>query len=412
MQAGLNVVISTGSGGGSTGNIFWGSGADLEFQGLTGQSLTLQTDPLDTGREVDIQGAVYDFSTTSGEPTPGDQFSLNVVTGGSDGLVTLTYVVTNGGAVNVASGAAGIKLSSNYTFNQQYLGTNGGNLALTGNVLLETNVTLDTTLTESHLPAVGGNLSISGTVDGDGQQENLFLATDNGTISLGGDLGGVNQLLSSVDVYGNLVLTADLTITVQNYFELDTGLLDIGSNTLTVDTGILVIGGGQDISATLTGTGTVAASFAGVNTNGIVASPERVEHPRHPAILDGNTEFRGGSQLQVGLGATPDLLHVTGTAQVDSGAELTIGSGQLGDTTPQPVLTADGGLTGTFTYAATPIDLGGVHRRPSRRTIRPAPSSSGKFPSTWRLNRAAPSTWHRPMPTASAPSRPRPMTRS
>ena len=150
-------MISTGSGGGSTGNISWGSGADLDFNGLSAHSLTLQTDPSDTGREVDIEAGIHD---SANNPGPADQLSLNVLTGGSDGLVTLTYVMTNGGAVNVTSGAAGIKLASNNSAGFQLLATNGGSLGLTGNVLLETDAVMDTTVNGTGVPYVGGNLSI------------------------------------------------------------------------------------------------------------------------------------------------------------------------------------------------------------------------------------------------------------
>ena len=153
------------------------------------------------------------------------------------------------------------------------------------------------------------------------------------------------------------MLTADLTVTAQNGFILDQGLLDVGSHTLTVNgaVGGLVIGDGSD-AAMLTGTGTVAANMA-VNNNGTVAPGE--PNTLGTLEIDGGISFNGGSQLLVSLGATPDLLHVTGGTNLAFGTELTIASGQLSNSTPQPVLTADGGLTGTFNYTATPIDLAG-----------------------------------------------------
>src|SRR4051812_1779067 len=107
LQSGLDVVISTGSGGGSTGNILWNSGADLDFSGAGTHSLTLQTDSLDTAREVDIEANLFQTAFLIE-----DRLSLNVLTGGSDGSVTVHGVDTNGGALQVVSGNAGIKLNS------------------------------------------------------------------------------------------------------------------------------------------------------------------------------------------------------------------------------------------------------------------------------------------------------------
>jgi len=344
-QAGQDVVVSTGSGGGGTGNITWESAADLDIQGLGKHSLTLQTDAGDSGREITIYSNI-----TDNNPAAADQLTLKVLTGGADGFVFAQNINTGGGALQITSGSSGICLDGNE------LQTGGGSLTLTGNVSMETGVTMDTT--RSAFAQTDGALSIFGTVDGEGTPESLTLNSGAGVITLGGDLGAGNNL-STLDVNGTLQLTTDRTITVQTSFTLDTGLLDVtGTNTLTINTGTFQIGDGlSNTPATLTGTGTVhAASTIQVASNGAVA-PGGV-NVLGSLTIDGSIEFQDGSQLLVDLGPAPDQLHVTGSATLDSGALLEGGSGLLSGPGSFTVLAADGGLTGTFANTAGEIVLG------------------------------------------------------
>lgn len=348
-QAGLDVRVSTGTGGNDTspGNITWRSGADLDLQGLGAHALTLQTDLGDSVRDVTI-----DASLVNTDPAYWDQLTFKVETGGDFGAVSLQTVATHGGAISVVAGSSGIRLNGD-------LSTTLGDLSLTGNVLLGNSVVLDTTEADTS-PLAGGALSVSGTLDGHDQMHDLTLITGSGAISLGGDLGGVEQHLGTLVVLGNLTLTTDRTVTVQTAFTVHLGVVDLDGHTLTMHGGTFQVGDGPaDLPATLTGTGTVRADVpVQVGENGVVA-PGGVD-TAGTLLIDGNLVFQADSRLLLDLGGpvdAQDMVQVLGSATLDVGAQLVGGSGSLPPGFQYAALIAMS-LTGTFIDTAGPVLLG------------------------------------------------------
>ena len=222
-----------------------------------------------------------------------------MLTGGSDGLVTLTFVITNGGAVNVVSGAAGIKFNSNIERRPQYLGTNGGNLTLTGNVLLETYVTLDTSLTEASSPTWEATCRFPAPSMGTARRKAWFSPATTERSAWAAIWAASSRISAAWTCMATWCSTADRTITVQNYFELDTGLLDIGSHTLTVDTGNLYIGDGYSAnSATLTGRDRHRVQFHRGGRQQWRGGPGRQPNTLGTLQIDGSIEFQAAASCK------------------------------------------------------------------------------------------------------------------
>lgn len=347
-DAGFHVVVSTGDGGGSTGNIEWRAGVDAYFSGSADfprfRTLTLRTDPLDSGRHVDIQANLFGFPDNNSP-----FFGLHIDTGGPDGAVTLQQVDVAGGPLVVTSGAAGIVLHGD-------LSTHGGDLRLTGDVLLENSVALTTN--DGLSPFALDTVYLVGTVDGAGDLKDLRITASN--VSLDADLGGVRHQLGNLTVVGGVSVQSDRVVTVQGQFTLAEGKLELAAHELMVHTGQFVIGDGFSAAfATLSGVGTVRADQQiQVAANGVV-SPGGLHFPG-TLHIDGDIAFQRDSKFVVDLdvffNATGDNLHATGTITLDAGAMLYGGDGVLGGSALE-ILTADDGLTGTFANTMAPIGL-------------------------------------------------------
>jgi len=216
--------------------------------------------------------------------------------------------------------------------------------------------------------ASGSTGTLGGT--GDTSVTTLNLAdstlTNNGTgtVSIGtatvagGSTGVINGSgdieLTTADVDGTLTISSVLTGT-GSLTKTGTGLLRLtGTNTYTgattVDEGSLSVDGSVtssvtvDADATLMGTGTI---FGDVINNGTVAPGNSIG----TLTVNGNYTQNAGStyEVEVNSAGQSDSLVITGTATLNGGTvSVLAGSGAYDTTTLYTILSATGGVTGTF----------------------------------------------------------------
>jgi YVTN family beta-propeller protein/autotransporter-associated beta strand protein len=224
------------------------------------------------------------------------------------------------------------------------------------------------TLTLSGVNAYAGATVISGGTLAGGAA-NTFSAASATTINTGGtlDLGGFAQTINAVTLAGgalqNGALTGAVTSTGGTIFGLGGSAsltttsgttLVLGTNTYagptTVNGGILdVIGSITDPTinsgGTLTGTGTVGTTQ--VNSGGIFAPGSGV--PGSSMTIAGNLAFQSGAIYLVQVNpATASFATVTGTAALGGATVNAIFAGGSYISKRYTILTASGGVSGTF----------------------------------------------------------------
>lgn len=178
----------------------------------------------------------------------------------------------------------------------------------------------------------GGDVSIA---------QNAFMRFEqNGGGSYGGTISGYGDFRVSVGGGNFLRLTGD-----SSDFQ---GWTSVISGGLMIDG---VLGGGVDIfdGTVLAGTGTVGT--ANINPGATIAPGNSIG-----TLRLGEIHFRGGSTYEVEVNAEgqSDLIDVSGTAILEGGAvRVVAGTGSYAASTQYTILTADGGVTGTFTDGVT-----------------------------------------------------------
>lgn len=163
------------------------------------------------------------------------------------------------------------------------------------------------------------------------------IIAEGGVTSLMGDLSGFTGMASASS---NATLNFGAASTFAGDLEVDTGGTLIANNTMA---GAVVVNDG----GTLKGSGTVGG--VAVASGGIVAPGNSIG----TINIAGNITFAGGSFLDNELNASgaTDLTHATGTATITGGTvrllpELSSDNILIGNV--YTVLTADGGVSGTF----------------------------------------------------------------
>ncbi|ALM82955.1 hypothetical protein ASB57_08290 [Bordetella sp. N] len=352
----------------------------LTFNGGTLQN----TAAITTDRAVVLNAAGGIFQTDA------DYTSTGIISGSGGLTKTGAATLTLGGAntytggTTVTAGTLAISANENLGTAQSSVVLNGGTLQITTALSLNRDVVLG---------AAGGTLRTDADVTNGGQisGEGGLTKTGAGTLTLTGPITYLGTttieegvLLSPAANLGSNPITNDATLAVQqdtagqldgaingtgNLIKLGAGRLNLTgggdmSGTAFVRAGTLSINGSLanttvevDSGGTLGGNGTVGAIT--VRGGGTVAPGNSVGTLR----ANGNYVQETGSTYVVELeGTSSDRIVVAGTATVQSGAILTPVNDATGTSgslfkvgTRYTVLSAAGGLTGTYTLTQTPL---------------------------------------------------------
>lgn len=178
-----------------------------------------------------------------------------------------------------------------------------------------------------------------------------FLANEidfgDGTGSLIFNFGGADLTFQSRIEGSGQIAIANGTVIYEGNGSAFTGDTDITGGTLHLDNATL--GGTLSVSGwgTLSGTGTVGDATV---SSGATVTPGG--SGVGTLTVDGNLVFDAGATYEVDVNTTTgasDLLHATGTATVTGGSVLHVGpSSGYAANQSYVILSADGGLTGTF----------------------------------------------------------------
>ena len=348
-------------------------GATLEIQAgirVEDEKLTI------TGDGVDGRGALFsrgsnDTGTRFGSSNGGDQStvfldgdaSIGVGTAGNQllvGAIQGAGDLTKKGAGTLVIGKAS-NYDGNFEVEQGHVSTRsngvrnglsvaaGASVGQVGNNGVNSggDVVLDGTL-DLNERSDAGNLAASvGRLDGDGRVTvsnptsgatgTLTLNGSTGDGTFAGTIDGAVSIIKSGDdvqtLSGNLTQTGTTTVN-------DGALLINGTHT---GGGTYTVNGG-----TLGGAGSISASVR-VNDGGTLTSGERASRRTNTLNVGGNLTLAAGSTLVTETNDTEsDRIAVAGSAAIAGGLDLEAASG-LVDYSPLALLTANAGVTGTFT---------------------------------------------------------------
>ncbi|MEJ1169275.1 autotransporter outer membrane beta-barrel domain-containing protein [Variovorax sp. CCNWLW235] len=289
----------------------------------------------------------YTGSTTIGGGTLALAGAGSVATSSqviADGTFDISGVSAAGTSVQRLSGSGAVMLGGKAltltaaadTFSGAIAGT--GSLALAGGaqVLTGTNTYTGGTAISATSTLQLGDGGTSGSIVGNVVNDGTFVFNRANRLDLGGDIsgsGGIRQVGTGMtNLTGNSAAFA--------------GTTTVEAGTLAVNG---ALGGAMSVLATgrLQGSGTVGGS---ATVNGTVAPGNSIG----TLSINGNfTQFAGSTyQVEVDPASTAsDLLRVGGSASIASGAQLNVvraGSGSFGIGTRYTVLSADGGVIGTY----------------------------------------------------------------
>ncbi|MGB9430193.1 MAG: hypothetical protein WCC11_10040, partial [Gammaproteobacteria bacterium] len=273
---------------------------NLSAAGVTGKVLIAGANiSINTGSNIDFSHAVGINGVTAG----GQSLAINSGTGAVflpvvGSLTVLKTLSVNGGTITLADVTT--SGSQSYTGNVQ-LGGNLSSLAI-GNVTVSGNLAL---LTDATLDAIGGDIGISGTVNG---AHALALTAPSGQVTMGGAVGGSTPLTSLTINSATANLGSVTTSGSQNYQSTTTNLAGV----LNSRAGGINFSGMLDIGAT----STIQANA--INFNGGASSV------RGNAILTLLPETSG---LAINLGGSGSGLTLNNTAMNGYNGALYIGTG-------------------------------------------------------------------------------------
>lgn len=267
---------------------------------------------------------------------------------GSGGLSVTTLNLAGGAFTNNGGGNVDIGTTTVATGSSGDLGGTGDTSVTTANVGGTLNYTGSGGLSVTSLNLTGGTFTNNGTG-----------SVDIGTATVAADSTGLisgsgSIELATADVDGTLTVSAALT-GAGSLTKTGTGLLRLsGTNTYTgatsVDEGSLAVDGSitsdvtVDTDATLMGVGTI---FGDVVNNGTIAPGNSIG----TLTINGDYTQNAGSTYEVEVNAAgeSDTLVIGGTATLNDGTVSVLAdTGTYNLTTNYTILSATGGLTGTF----------------------------------------------------------------
>lgn len=326
--------------------------------------------------------------TVSGGATAKTTGRVNLATNaGSSGTLTVTGTGSRFEAGQIWAGqgsTASIEVNSGGVLQGTHLllgttasGTGRADLRGTGSMITSSTYTAVGYLGEGEL-TVADNATLRGRV------RIAVLGGSKGTLNIGAAAGSAAEAAGNVDAAtvefgagtGKLVFNhtntdyafaaeikgagdiqhlAGTTLLTGNSTEF-TGTTTVSGGTLLVgDASGGALGGSVSVlsGGTLGGSGTVGSTTIG--TGGTLSPGNSVG----TLSVNGNVSFNAGSTYRVEIvGATSDLLTVSGTANLGGTIELVAGGGSYTFNTAYTVLTATGGRTGTFGSVTTTGSFG------------------------------------------------------
>jgi hypothetical protein len=355
LQNDFDVIIRNDNTGAEAGNINWNALANLDTVGISSQrSLTLSTEASALTGDIVINSSIFNSNPFATQ----HQLRLTLTAGNGTGAISTANdlnvnefsATTTTGTISVDNSidtdddivltAATINLDGELDTDD------GGNITLTGNVVLTGDVQLDTTSSAYYVG--DGDVTVTGTIEGTIGEALSINAGFGGTVSFGGVIGGGGQITDLDIIAGSTTLGGNLTITNALDDLLIQSNCDAGAFTVSTD-------GGVSLSAFLF-SGTVYSGSGVINATLVTATA--MIAITGDGTLNINSDVAINRGLRIDLGATPDQLIVVGAVTINDEARIE-GTGSLTAVGPFAILTATG-LTGTFegTAGGVPFILG------------------------------------------------------
>jgi hypothetical protein len=334
------------------------TGQDLILS--AGTSLTQAVAPT-VVRDYSITSASFDAASMSPTFSPGRDFTIN-----SLGSLTLTGAVTSTRSLTVTS--TGVLDTTAATMT-----ATGGTLTLQGATGLYVGATVATSGSSTFSTTTGGNILLLGTVNATGQSVTL---TSTGTISAdsaviaastltGSSVGGASfdNAANAIDTFGPFSDSANGAVNLADTRALNvTGVVSIGTGTLTLTSAGAITGDGATITAgTLTGSSVGGASF-GNASNAIGAFQSFTNLTSGDVVLADGANLTADNIVNsvgsVNLAST-GFLHVAGPA-LAPGQDLILSAGADLAQAAAPTVARDYSITAASfdSTSLSPIGVG------------------------------------------------------
>ncbi|HTJ93984.1 MAG TPA: autotransporter domain-containing protein, partial [Pararobbsia sp.] len=265
------------------------------------------------------------------------------LTAGGSANLTLANTVSGTGGL-VKNGAADLTLSTDNSFSGGTV-VNGGSLTLGASGALGTgSLTMNGGTLNFGTPSQTTSLAV--VLDGlnGAAGTTINLGSSSLTVNGGGMFGGALTGTGSVIKDGDDTLTLGGTNTYSGPTTIAGGTLDVTGSAANTIVSV-------DAGATLTGSGAIGGLV--VHAGGTAAAPATGQNIN----VSGNATLEAGSTLQVPVTPTQSGgLATTGTTTLGGGTvDIVAGAGVYMLNTVYPIITATGGLTGTFSGATSTL---------------------------------------------------------
>jgi len=326
--------LDVGNGNGGTGSLAVSSEGSL-----TSQNAGIGTASGATGAAT-VMGAGSNW-TNQGNLTVGDagNGTLDVIQGGT--VATANAIIGNAagssGAVTVTGDGSVLSVGNNLTVG------NAGDASLTlsgGSTLSASSLTIAAQAGSTASVNVGAALGQTATGAATLDVDAIHFGSGSGSLVF--NFGGTPQTLdATIDGNGSLYVASG-NVTLTGNSSAFSGVTSISGGSLIVDG---TLGGSINLSGygLLGGTGTVGSTIVGA---GATLSPG--DNGIGTLTVDGNLTTQSGSTVLVeSNGTSTDRVVVTGTANL-SGGTLSLVGGGLKAFTNYTILSAAGGVSGSF----------------------------------------------------------------
>ena len=249
-----------------------------------------------------------------------------------NGAFNVSAATTNlsNGSLAVAGGVRGVNGSAvNMTINNASLTSSGATAISFAN--------------QNDSLTLQGITAITGNVDG-GAGAGDSLTLDNSTLTLGANSQFVN--FETLNVAGNNIINGNLDLTGFTSFNSEQGSLIEMNGTITAQ--VLQLNSGLTLNGNFTLNGDLIAG------NGSTLSAGAMNSGIGTLTVTGNVIFKPNSTLLVDVnGNTSDEVIVNGAVNILDGAKLSINPIHNGSSGSARMLTATGGITGSFSNVLT-----------------------------------------------------------
>ncbi|MCX7410650.1 MAG: autotransporter-associated beta strand repeat-containing protein, partial [Planctomycetales bacterium] len=270
-----------------------------------------------SGAPVGVTQALQSFSASSTASTLSYYNSIRT----RDGGITISGV-----------GSPAIRLYGDLSTDA---GTNAGNIAITGSIQLNANVSIDT----NHATAADGNFSVSGAVNADAVANNRTLSVDagTGTVSFASAIGGSKEL-QSFTVVGASTASLSSVATRSGGISVTAGTITLNGN---ITTNVLSTAGAVSLSGAVSLGANVTVNSDSTTTDANISITGAVNGARNLTLTAGTGTVTLGSTVGqttalTDLDITGSTINLAGNIQADGGTLTFAGN---------TVITAASGIT-------------------------------------------------------------------